>query len=162
MSSGFVISFSWFFTKNWILNNVLGICMAFVFLKTLRLNQLLPGILLLCLLFFYDIFWVFYSPSITGGKSVMIEVATGFDAPIKILMPHISLRDYPTQNCSLLGLGDIVIPGLYIGFLIRFGRQINIKSGLQEPVTIYRNVALLFYSLALCTCGLCLWLYKHA
>ena len=120
--SGFVVAFAWFFSKNWVLNNILGISMCYVFLKSLRLNQLLPGILLLCLLFCYDVFWVFYSPIITGGKSVMIEVATGFDAPIKILMPHISLRDYPTSNCSLLGLGDIVIPGIFIGFLIRFGR----------------------------------------
>ena len=161
-TGGFVIAFAWFFTKNWVLNNVLGISMCFVFLKMLRLNKLLPGVLLLCLLFFYDIFWVFYSPKITGGKSVMIEVATGFDAPIKILMPHISIRDYPTNNCSLLGLGDIVIPGIYIGFLIRFGRQINIKKGIPETVTIYRNIALVFYAMALCTCGLCLWIYKHA
>jgi signal peptide peptidase-like protein 2B len=123
MTSGLIISLAWFFTKNWVLNNVLGICMCFTFLKTIRMNKLLPGLLLLCLLFGYDIFWVFYSTNFTeNGDSVMVKVATGFDAPIKILMPHISLWDYPSENCSLLGLGDIVIPGIYIGFLIRFGR----------------------------------------
>ena len=99
--------------------------MALTFLKTVRLNTLLPGLVLLGLLFFYDIFWVFLSVHFTsGGKSVMVEVATSFDAPIKILMPHLTM-DYPNTNCSLLGLGDIVIPGVYIGFLVRFGRYMT-------------------------------------
>ena len=52
----------------------------------------------------------------------MVAVATKIDAPIKLLMPHILDQDYPTSQCSLIGLGDIVIPGVFIGFLIRFGR----------------------------------------
>jgi len=119
---GLSIGISWFFTRNWVLNNVLGLLMAITFLKTVKLNKLIPGLVLLGLLFFYDIFWVFLSTHFTsGGKSVMVEVATSFDAPIKILMPHLSITDYPNTNCSLLGLGDIVIPGVYIGFLVRFG-----------------------------------------
>ena len=97
--------------------------LCFLFLKTLRLNKLLPGVIFLCLLFFYDIFMVFFTPHFTSeGKSVMVKVALGIEAPIKLLMPHISIKDYPTNTCSMLGLGDIVVPGLFIGFLIRFGR----------------------------------------
>lgn len=119
----------------------------------------MPGVLLLCLLFFYDIFWVFYSPKFTGGQSVMVKVATGFDVPIKLLMPHITERDYPTTNCSLLGLGDIVVPGMYIGFLIRFGKYISLEG---QNTSAYRNAALFSYSLALLTCGFCLWIYHQA
>ena len=61
----------------------------------------------------------------------MVEVATGFDAPIKLLMPHLTV-DYPTTNCSLLGLGDIVIPGVYIGFLVRFGRVMTGSSANEQ------------------------------
>ena len=122
---GMVIAFSWYFTRNWILNNILGCCMCFLFMKSLRLNKLVPGVLLLSLLFFYDIFWVFGSTKFTtGGQSVMVKVATGFDAPIKLLMPQM-LGGRPTNRCSLLGLGDIVIPGLFIGFAIRFGRYMR-------------------------------------
>ena len=39
--------------------------MALTFLKTIRLNKLLPGVLLLGLLFLYDIFWVFYSTKLS-------------------------------------------------------------------------------------------------
>lgn len=53
-------------------------------------------------LFLYDIFWVF-------GTDVMVTVAKAFDAPVKLLFP----RDIFAQESqySMLGLGDIVIPG---------------------------------------------------
>jgi hypothetical protein len=93
---GIVIAVSWFFTHNWVLNNVLAILLAITFLKTLRLTTMVPGLLLLGLLFFYDIFWVFLSPMFTsGGQSVMVVVATGLDIPIKLVMPHLT-QDYPT------------------------------------------------------------------
>jgi hypothetical protein len=38
MTTGLVISALWFFTKSWLLNNLLGICMCLTFLKTIRLN----------------------------------------------------------------------------------------------------------------------------
>ena len=38
------------------------------------------GCVLLCGLFFYDVFWVF-------GTDVMVTVARSFDAPIKVLFP---------------------------------------------------------------------------
>jgi len=126
---GILIALAWYFTKNWILNNLIGLCLAITFLKSLRLNKMLPGILLLSLLLLYDIFWVFGSKNFTsGGQSVMVAVASGLDVPIKLMMPRILLHDFPTNSCSILGLGDIVIPGLYMGFMIRFGRYIDEKS----------------------------------
>lgn len=62
-----LLSFSWLLTKHWLLNNLLAISLAFVFLKTLRLNKLMPGVVLLSLLFVYDVFWVFVSPRFTKG-----------------------------------------------------------------------------------------------
>ena len=57
-----------------------------------------------CGLFFYDIFWVF-------GTEVMVSVATQFDAPIKLLFPR-NIFDLPNSKMTMLGLGDIVIPGM--------------------------------------------------
>lgn len=123
MFIGAFISLSWYFTKNWMLNNLLGIILALTFLKVIRLTTLIPGLVLLGLLFFYDIFWVFISPKFTNGKSVMVAVATNLDVPIKLLMPHITI-DYPTSDCSLLGLGDILIPGIFITFMAKFGTEV--------------------------------------
>jgi len=57
----------------------------------------------------YDIFWVF-------GTDVMVTVAKSFEAPAKIIFP-ISFK--PFQQ-SILGLGDIVIPGIFISMVLRF------------------------------------------
>ena len=64
---GIITCAGWYFTKNWLLSNLLGLVLAISFLKTVRLTSLLPGILLLSLLFFYDIFWVFITPYFTSG-----------------------------------------------------------------------------------------------
>ena len=61
-----------------------------IFLKIIQLNQAKPAILLLSLLFVYDIFWVFLTPYIfEKGQSVMVEVAIAYDLPNKLMMPPI-------------------------------------------------------------------------
>jgi len=67
--------------------------------------------MLLILLFFYDIFFVF-------GTDVMLTVAKGIDAPIKLQFP----KDFSgkTSKYAILGLGDIVIPGVFVSLCLRY------------------------------------------
>ena len=49
----------------------------------------------------------------------MLTVAKGINAPIKLLFP----KDYSNPDkpqFSLLGLGDIVIPGIFVSLCLRF------------------------------------------
>lgn len=62
--------------KHWIANNLFGIAFAINGVELLHLNNVVTGCILLCGLFFYDIFWVF-------GTNVMVTVAKSFEAPIK-------------------------------------------------------------------------------
>lgn len=55
-------------------------------------------------LFVYDVFWVF-------GTDVMVTVARSFDVPIKLLFPRALATADTDAQLSMLGLGDIVIPG---------------------------------------------------
>ena len=73
------------------------------------------------LLFFYDIFFVF-------GTDVMLTVAKNIDAPIKLQFPR-DLTTVPPQY-SILGLGDIVIPGIFVSLCLRFDflKSIDIKK----------------------------------
>ncbi len=152
---GLVFAVTWYFTGSWLLNNILAFFLALTFLKTLRLTSLTPGLVLLGLLFIYDIFWVFISPYFTsGGKSVMVAVATGLDIPIKLVMPHITI-DYPTSGCSLLGLGDILIPGIFLIFMARFGFEV-VNS------TSYFHAGMIAYTLALFACGASLFIFHAA
>ena len=52
----------------------------------------------------------------------MITVARSFEAPIKLVFPQDLLENGPwaANNFAMLGLGDIVIPGIFIALLLRF------------------------------------------
>ncbi len=98
------------------------------------LNNFLIGNCFLSGLFFYDIFWVFCTP-------VMVAVATQLEAPAKIILPNWGviqqtverevqktmddgstqiLKELIHRRHPLIGLGDIVIPGLFLGLCLRF------------------------------------------
>merc|ERR1719321_14626 len=100
----------YFQKKYWALNNVLGICFCLQGIERLSLGTYKIGAILLVGLFFYDIFWVF-------GTDVMVTVATKFDAPIKVIFPRnlwALLDGQQDVQYSMLGLGDIVIPGVFL------------------------------------------------
>jgi len=72
------------------------------------------GCILLGGLFFYDVFWVFYT-------DVMVTVAQSFDAPIKLMFPQDLLENgFHGKHHAMLGLGDIVVPGIFIALLLRY------------------------------------------
>jgi minor histocompatibility antigen H13 len=98
-------------SKSWIYNNILAIIFCVHALQFIFLGNFKTGTLLLILLFFYDIFFVF-------GTDVMVTVAKNIDAPIKLQFPR-DLTTVPPQY-SILGLGDIVIPGIFVSLCLRF------------------------------------------
>src|SRR3546814_7358083 len=96
----------------------------------LSLGSYSTAAVLLIGLFAYDIFWVF-------GTDVMVSVAKSFDAPAKILFPQVfTLQDGPSKF-ALLGLGDIVIPGVFVAMMWRFdARSEEHTSELQSLMRI--------------------------
>ncbi|KAJ8257831.1 hypothetical protein GJAV_G00190190 [Gymnothorax javanicus] len=100
--------------KHWIANNLFGLAFALNGVELLHLNNVSTGCILLGGLFVYDVFWVF-------GTNVMVTVAKSFEAPIKLVFPQDLLeKGLAASNFAMLGLGDIVIPGIFIALLLRF------------------------------------------
>ncbi len=122
----------YFQKKYWALNNVLGICFCMQGIERLSLGTYKIGAILLVGLFFYDIFWVF-------GTDVMVTVAKNLDGPIKLLFPRSLIPSEETGKIelSLLGLGDIVIPGFFLSLLLRFDAE-NAKMPTTK-VDIYES-----------------------
>jgi len=56
---------------------------------------------------------------VTDSGAKQVKVATGLDVPIKILVPLFFSTGDSTQF-TLIGLGDIVLPGLLLCFAMRF------------------------------------------
>uniref|UniRef100_A0A0E0L2Z7 Uncharacterized protein n=1 Tax=Oryza punctata TaxID=4537 RepID=A0A0E0L2Z7_ORYPU len=100
-------------------------------IEMLSLGSFKTGAILLGGLFFYDIFWVFFTP-------VMVSVAKSFDAPIKLLFP----TGDAARPFSMLGLGDIVIPGIFVALALRF----DVSRGIKNR---YFNSAFLGYTMGL-------------
>jgi minor histocompatibility antigen H13 len=157
-----VFSYYYFKTKHWALNNVLGICFCVQGIERFSLGTYKIGAILLVGLFFYDIFWVF-------GTEVMVTVATKLDGPIKILFPRSLIPDAKTGKIalSLLGLGDIVIPGFFLALLLRFDAAnasvapvpTNIHASFPKP---YFHSCLAAYVLGLATTLYVMIVFKAA
>ncbi|XP_068588254.1 minor histocompatibility antigen H13 isoform X4 [Cebidichthys violaceus] len=108
--------------KHWIANNLFGLAFALNGVELLHLNNVSTGCILLGGLFVYDVFWVF-------GTNVMVTVARSFEAPIKLVFPQDLLeRGLDASNFAMLGLGDIVIPGIFIALLLRFDVSLKKNS----------------------------------
>lgn len=95
------------YTESSILSNIIGLSVCYMAFNWMSVTSFSIGTMVLVGLFFYDIVMVFYTP-------FMVAVATQVDAPLKLT--------YETSGgrSSLLGLGDIVIPGIFICLALRF------------------------------------------
>lgn len=130
----------WILTGHWLLMDLIGVGFCVTFIAIVRLPSLKVSTLLLVGLVIYDVLWVYFSHLIFSSN-VMIKVATKeADNPMNVLArkfnmetqfskdsPKLSLPgklvvpSYQRQgNFSILGLGDIVVPGLLLCFVLRF------------------------------------------
>ncbi|KAM3415435.1 hypothetical protein BST61_g8957 [Cercospora zeina] len=101
------IVYGFFAESTWWLTNLQGFAVSYGALQLMSPTTFATGTLILTGLFCYDIWAVFFTP-------LMVTVAKNLDVPIKMLFPR------PEEGYSMLGLGDIVLPGLYIALCLRY------------------------------------------
>ncbi|KAL7621524.1 hypothetical protein AAE478_008848 [Parahypoxylon ruwenzoriense] len=93
-------------TESTLLSNIMGYAFSYTGIVMLSPTKFTTGTAVLFGLFLYDIYMVFYTP-------YMVTVATKLDVPIKLVFEG-------PKKASMLGLGDIVLPGIFIGLALRF------------------------------------------
>ncbi|XP_012238616.1 minor histocompatibility antigen H13 isoform X2 [Bombus impatiens] len=136
--------------KHWIANNLFGIAFAINGVELLHVNNVPTGCILLCGLLFYDAFWVF-------GTDVMVTVARSFEVPIKLVFPQDILeKGLTASNFAMLGLGDIVLPGIFIALLLRFDNSLSRKTNVYFYSTFFA------YFMGLLATMLIMHLFNHA
>ena len=65
----------------------------------------------------------------------MVTVAKSFEAPIKLVFPQDLLENgFGATNMAMLGLGDIVIPGIFIALLLRYDQSLKRNSNFYFKV----------------------------
>jgi len=105
----------------WIGQDILGIALIITVLQIVRIPNLKVGTVLLSCAFLYDIFWVFVSKKVFH-ESVMIVVARGDrsgEDGIPMLLKIPRMFD-PWGGYSIIGFGDILLPGLLVAFSLRY------------------------------------------
>ncbi|KAA8520838.1 hypothetical protein F0562_011511 [Nyssa sinensis] len=136
--SPFCIAFAvlWAVYRNvsfaWIGQDILGIALIITVLQIVHIPNLKVGSVLLSCAFLYDIFWVFVSQKFFH-ESVMIVVASGGKSgedgvPMLLKIPR--MFD-PWGGYSIIGFGDILLPGLLIAFSLRYDwlAKKNLRAG---------------------------------
>ncbi|MEW5302651.1 MAG: hypothetical protein WDW36_005413 [Sanguina aurantia] len=130
------LSIGWAVARNsawsWTLQDVQGVALMLVALRTLRLPNMQVACILLPLVFCYDIFFVFLQPWLTGGRQ----------------------RDgchtwgrHTWGGYAMLGFGDVILPGL----LVAYTRRLDIDLQLHRRWTGgYFPATVLAYTAGLC------------
>ncbi|VDM18372.1 unnamed protein product [Hydatigera taeniaeformis] len=138
-------------TKFWVANNVISIAIAIAGIEHLHLDRAINGCVLLCGLFVYDVFWVF-------GTGVMVFVATNFDVPVKVVFPRDFLTNgFFSKDVGMLGLGDIVVPGIFLALLLRFDNKMD-----RNGARLYFWTGYFAYIIGLLTTFTVLYIFRHA
>ena len=151
--SGSIIAL-YFITRHYILNDLICFCLAFTTLSFIILKSFMLCFVCLFAFFIYDTFWVFYSEKIFT-ENVMVVAATSIQIPIKIEFP-ILFSNNPIKNCMLLGLGDILLPGMIIKYSRRFDllkkrmekKKVGVRKKRSKISFYYFNLLLYFISVA--------------
>lgn len=120
-------------TKHWLLNNLIATCLAATALDIVSAGSFATAAVLLVGLFFYDIYFVF-------GTDVMVTVAKGIQGPVTLRFPR-------AQGYSMLGLGDVFVPGIFVSLLLRFDAK-NAGYTRRFPKPFFRG-AMLSYAAGL-------------
>ncbi|VVT54713.1 uncharacterized protein SAPINGB_P004214 [Magnusiomyces paraingens] len=107
-----------YYWPSWVSGNILAAAVAVQGIVTVRLDSVRTGLIMLAGLFAYDIYFVF-------GTDVMVTVATQLQVPIKLEVPRpddsgSAAASLMRTATAMLGLGDIVVPALFLSMLLRF------------------------------------------
>lgn len=141
------------FPRNWILTNIVSINLSIWTISQLNLKNLKSGFFILLVLFFYDIYFVFCN-------DVMVTVATKLELPFKLSIPvsyNVATKKF---GFSFLGLGDMIIPGMFIAMCYKFDiwkwhlnnvdREFHLLN--WRYIGTYFVTSLIAYVIAMITC----------
>uniref|UniRef100_A0A8B9YB93 Signal peptide peptidase like 2C n=1 Tax=Bos mutus grunniens TaxID=30521 RepID=A0A8B9YB93_BOSMU len=149
----------------WLLQDTLGVAYCLFVLRRMRLPTLKSCASFLLALLVFDVFFVFITPLLTRtGESIMVGVASGpADSlsherlPMVLKVPRLSFSALTLcdQPFSILGFGDIVVPGFLVAYCHRFDVQIHSRQVYFVACTAAYAVGLLvtFFAMALMQMG---------
>jgi minor histocompatibility antigen H13 len=108
--SAIIVAF-YVFTGTWVSNNLIAYSFVFYILQNFYIGRFSTAIGMLVSCALYDAFWLY-------GTSVSYEVIKYINIPIFLKFQYFS--DAGVKQHLIMGIGDVIIPGLFITMLFRF------------------------------------------
>uniref|UniRef100_A0A8C4RA57 Signal peptide peptidase-like 2 n=1 Tax=Eptatretus burgeri TaxID=7764 RepID=A0A8C4RA57_EPTBU len=130
----------------WALQDLLGMAFCLNMIQAVRIPNFKGCLILLSFLFIYDVFFVFITPFLTkSGESIMTQIATRPSnstskemIPLLFKIPTLHLSS-PTLcqgfTFSMLGFGDVGLPGYAVGLMLTFVALMLMQMG--QPALLY-------------------------
>mmetsp|Transcript_19720 Transcript_19720/g.28088 ORF Transcript_19720/g.28088 Transcript_19720/m.28088 type:complete len:968 (-) Transcript_19720:153-3056(-) len=139
-------------TYYWMLQDVMGVLYCIVVLTSLEMNSVMIPVVTMLMVFAYTMFYALLARGELLGSSILVDITKGASAgiiadycdnyhwdpacigsqsPLPLLLVLPMSRDF-RGNFAMIGLGEILIPGLLISFAARYdGARMLVKKCTQ-------------------------------
>lgn len=132
---GLALSFGWWFSnKNWIINDVIALCITIALVKAFKFVSFRIGFISYVLLNIVFILGAILTP-IIHKQNFMIYFLVSVNNPLQFQMPLI-IPSYG-QKCVFVTITSIFLPGLLVSYLRRFDRCRTTNIYLLTTITSY-------------------------
>lgn len=154
---------AWYWKKNWIIGNLLAICLLFALIKFAKVTSMKVGAALMISVIASHLLWsliaALFTHQVNSGST-----GSFINLPVSLNFPR--LLPYPTRGtCFSVNIIECVFPGLFIAFCYRYDKAKGLKlfyvAGMFGFLMGFILHAVLFYTgvitlnpiiyLALCT-----------
>ena len=116
-----MVSICWYFTELWIFNNAIVICLIIALTKWIKIQSLIPGVMLIIVFTAFDALWMGISPYLFDGHNILREISKSQTSILKFQIPPIG-GDLPISSCATYTVIDLAVPILFLSFLHRYSQ----------------------------------------
>ncbi len=117
---GIIITIIYFYTENWIFNNIIAIAVALITIRLFKFTNFKLILMMFLIRIFYDIIWTLFN-SQYFTENYKLSHNSSNHLPIKFVCPEFSST--PFNSCNFLPIADIILPGFLNNYLKIFDEK---------------------------------------
>ena len=120
---GLGVTIAWWLTnRNWILNDVISVCICISFIKIFKFISLRNSLIYSCVVVTIEITISLCIQYVIGLKYNSLILNT-FNNPMEIQLPCIN--PILNQKCSWIPITEVIFPGVFLSYMRRFDDSRN-------------------------------------
>ncbi|KAG1381795.1 hypothetical protein G6F61_002848 [Rhizopus arrhizus] len=145
-----LLSVTYAVTQHWMIGDLFAICLIINITGFLTIDSFWTGAILMFGMLMHDVLWI-------SGSETIISVSESFsNAPMNIVWPRhietfvLNKLAHENQLFTMFSITDIIIPGIFIAYCLRFDRSKawekgNLSEEFEKP---FYNSAMIAYAVS--------------